>query len=71
MGNIIQGNKAMCNCIGGQCENKTRPFPCKTLSQQHDPSQSLVDIKEDSCLEGHQGPIFRGESTHKPLLNFT
>lgn len=61
----------MCNSVGGQYENKTRPLPCKTLAQQHEPSQSLVDIKEDSCPEGHQGPIFRGESGHKVLLNFT
>lgn len=57
VGNVTQGNKATYNSIGCQCENKTRPLPCKTLAQLHNPCQSVV--KEDSCLEGQQEPFFR------------
>lgn len=61
VGNVTQGNKDTYNSIGGQHENKSKPLPCKTLAQWHKSSQIVVDIKEDSCLEGQQGLFFRGE----------
>jgi len=60
VGNVSQGNKAIYNNIGGQHENKTRPRPCKTLAQLHKTSRSVVDIKEDQCLEEQQELFFQG-----------